>query len=47
MSYAFDKRYGTYKFVWYSVEHTPVHVHRQKNGNRFTLASNTLANNNQ
>jgi hypothetical protein len=24
MLYAFDKRYGTCKFVWYSVVHTPV-----------------------
>ena len=27
MLYPFDKRYGTCKFVWYSVVHTPV---RQK-----------------
>jgi hypothetical protein len=25
MLYAFDKRYGTCKFVWYSVGHIPVH----------------------
>ena len=24
MLYAFDKRYGTCKLVWYSVVHTPV-----------------------
>jgi hypothetical protein len=24
MLYTFDKRYGTCKFVWYSVVHTPV-----------------------
>ena len=24
MLYAFDKSYGTCKFVWYSVVHTPV-----------------------
>ena len=28
MLYEFDKRYGTCKFVWYSVVHTPLHLYK-------------------
>jgi hypothetical protein len=46
--YAFDKRYGTCKFVWFSVVHTPVIDYGYVTGNRalpFNIFSSPLPKN--